>query len=479
MRRLLKYFKELNQVSKASLAYVLVVLFQQGIRFITAPIFTRLLVPEQYGVVTTYSAVESVLVAFATLNVWGGVFSVGLFDYTDDRNCFTLSTAVLSNISTVGFFAIILISWPFLSRFINLPIHLMFLMFGSFLFTPAYKLWVARERYELRYKAAVIVTILYSLLSSIGAIVCVLLTAEQKGQARLYGGISIELAICCIVYIVIAKKSNFRVKWQYIKKGSVLYIPLIPHYLSQHVLASADRMMISAMIGNREAGIYGVTYSVGSLMNIFWTAVNNTIIPLFYEGFRSKNLRMTKKLSDLVLVTYAAACFFVMLVAPELMAFFAPASYSEGIQLIPPIIGGTFFMGLYCLFGNVELFYKRTKMVASASFFAAALNVILNYIFIKLFGYGAAAYTTLFTYIIYSLVHYRNMRVIDQNRYYSNRTILLTSGVILAGAVLCPYMYHYLWLRIIIIAVGIIIAIINRSVLAEFLKLMRKKGDSF
>ena len=85
MRRLLKYFKELNQVSKASLAYVLVVLFQQGIRFITAPIFTRLLVPEQYGVVTTYSAVESVLVAFATLNVWGGVFSVGLFDYTDDR----------------------------------------------------------------------------------------------------------------------------------------------------------------------------------------------------------------------------------------------------------------------------------------------------------------------------------------------------------------------------------------------------------
>ncbi|MBR2569529.1 MAG: hypothetical protein IKE34_10145, partial [Paenibacillus sp.] len=82
-------------------------------------------------------------------------------------------------------------------------------------------------------------------------------------------------------------------KWQYIKKGSVLYIPLIPHYLSQHVLASADRMMISAMIGNREAGIYGVTYSVGSLMNIFWTAVNNTIIPLFYEGFRSKNLRMT------------------------------------------------------------------------------------------------------------------------------------------------------------------------------------------
>ena len=187
---------------------------------------------------------------------------------------------------------------------------------------------------------------------------------------------------------------------------------------------------------------------------------------------------MTKKLSNLVLVTYSAACFFVMLIAPELMAFFAPKSYSEGIQLIPPIIGGTFFMGLYCLFGNVELFYKKTKMVASASFFAAALNVILNYIFIKLFGYGAAAYTTLFTYIVYSLVHFRNMRVIDQNRYYSNRTILLTSGVIMAGSVLCPYMYHYLWLRIVIIVLGIVIAIINRSVLAEFLKLMRKKGDS-
>jgi len=37
---------------------------------------------------------------------------------------------------------------------------------------------------------------------------------------------------------------------------------------------------------------------------------------------------------------------------------------------------------------------------------AAALNVVLNYIFIPRYGYIAAAYTTLATYLLYFIFHY-------------------------------------------------------------------------
>ena len=37
---------------------------------------------------------------------------------------------------------------------------------------------------------------------------------------------------------------------------------------------------------------------------------------------------------------------------------------------------------------------------------AAVVNIILNYVFIKLYGFVAAAYTTLASYLLFAAVHY-------------------------------------------------------------------------
>ena len=44
--------------------------------------------------------------------------------------------------------------------------------------------------------------------------------------------------------------------------------------------------------------------------------------------------------------------------------------------------------------------------MAASSIVAAVTNIVLNYIFIKLFGFVAAGYTTLTCYVLYSLGHY-------------------------------------------------------------------------
>lgn len=36
----------------------------------------------------------------------------------------------------------------------------------------------------------------------------------------------------------------------------------------------------------------------------------------------------------------------------------------------------------------------------------AALNIVLNYVFIKMFGYVAAGYTTFVCYLVYCIGHY-------------------------------------------------------------------------
>ena len=54
----------------------------------------------------------------------------------------------------------------------------------------------------------------------------------------------------------------------------------------------------------------------------------------------------------------------------------------------------------------MEYFYKKTKFIALGSMLAAALNVVLNYLFIPRYGYIVAAYTTLVTYVLYFVFHY-------------------------------------------------------------------------
>lgn len=67
---------------------------------------------------------------------------------------------------------------------------------------------------------------------------------------------------------------------------------------------------------------------------------------------------------------------------------------------MPPIAAGVFLTSISNLYSNILVYYKKTKYIMFAAIAAAVVNVALNLVAIPLFGYGAAAYTTLASYII-------------------------------------------------------------------------------
>ena len=93
-------------------------------------------------------------------------------------------------------------------------------------------------------------------------------------------------------------------------------------------------------------------------------------------------------------------CFFLIaglnilliMFAPEAIAIFAPVSYQEAIWTVPSVALSVFFMFLYTFFATFEFYYEKTKYIAGATVGGALLNIGLNYICIKKFGYIAAGY---------------------------------------------------------------------------------------
>jgi O-antigen/teichoic acid export membrane protein len=102
-----------------------------------------------------------------------------------------------------------------------------------------------------------------------------------------------------------------------------------------------------------------------------------------------------------------------------------------------------------------------------ASCVGAALNVLLNYIFIPIFGYYAAGYTTLFCYIVYSFAHYFFYKVIISNnnleKAFDMRVVCGISVVMLIVMVVMTILYNFTMIRYAACFILCLLIILNRK----------------
>ena len=117
--------------------------------------------------------------------------------------------------------------------------------------------------------------------------------------------------------------------------------------------------------------------------------------------------------------------------------------------------------------------------MAFASFGAAILNVILNFIFIKKYGFVAAGYTTLICYIIYSIGHYIvGMKVLSRNISGASMvneqfTLIVSLGVIVA-CVVGNFLIPYQLVRYGLIGIMFVIFVVNRKQVINAFRAMKK-----
>lgn len=101
------------------------------------------------------------------------------------------------------------------------------------------------------------------------------------------------------------------------------------------------------------------------------------------------------------------------MVGPEVVKLLASSAYWDGIKIIPPIVLSNFVIFAYTLYVNTEHYYKKTKGITVNTVVAAIVNIVLNFLFIPKFGYVAAAYTTLASYLVSFALHSHKSKMIE------------------------------------------------------------------
>lgn len=459
---------------KASLWFLVSAFFQRGISVITTPIFTRLMTTSEYGEFSVFYSWYGIITIFVTLNLFFGVYVRGLVKYEEERKIFSSSLEGLTLVLTIAWLGIYLIFSKFFNGLFSLTTIQMLCMFLIIWSNSAFSFWAAEQRVDLNYKMLVELSVIAVIATPMSQIVLMFLV-EDKVMARIYGMALVNAILYIPLFVKQMKLGRVFYSKKYWRYALSFNIPLIPHYLSQTVLNSADRLMINEMIGASEAGIYSLAYSVSQIMTIFNSSLMQTIEPWLYKKIKNKQVNEISKVAYPAFILIAIVNLFLIAFAPEVVAIFAPTTYYDAIWVIPPIAMSVFFQFTYTFFAVFEFYYEKTQYITMATMGGAILNIGLNYIFIKKYGYYAAGYTTLICFIVYAIFHYCFMDKLIK-KHHSNKTVYslkvlfsIASGFLLAGFLLLVT-YSYPVIRYGSIVLILIILTIKRKCVTQQIK---------
>lgn len=479
MKKIINKYKSMPDGIKASFWFMMCNILQKAVSFITIPIFTRLLSANEYGIYSIFTSWESILIIFATLNLSYQVFNNGMVKFKQEKEKYASSMIGLTLISTIICFIIYLLFNSFFEKNTGISLMYMILMFTDMFFVGLLGIWTVRNRYDYKYKILVIITIFMTLLNPILGIVFVT-NFKNKVFGRILSMVIINALAGMISLLLLLKKSKNIISLKYWSYALKIDLPLIPHYLAMVFLNSSDRIMIGKLCDNSSVAYYSIAYNAAMIMNIFINSLNSSFNPWLYHKMEEKKYNEIKNVSSILIVAIAIVSIVPMFCGPEIIQILGKQEYFEASYIMSIISASVFMIYIYSLFINIELFFEKSKYVTYGSVLASAINILLNIFFINKYGYIAAGYTTLISYLILMAFHYIFMKkILNEKKIenpYNTFIILILSSSVIFISILIQFLYKTILLRYSLFIVFIIILFLNRNKFINIIKKIKNKG---
>jgi O-antigen/teichoic acid export membrane protein len=206
-------------------------------------------------------------------------------------------------------------------------------------------------------------------------------------------------------------------------------VPIVIHLLSGVMHSSIDRAILADMVSVAELGLYTLGYQVGMVMAIVTTSVNKAWQPSYYEVMESNDPKKDhhiRRTYNLWLIVMSLICTLGILWGGDILKLITPQNFHGASVVIPYVLLGYFFHGLYYFAVSPIFFHKRTILLPIFTGAAAALvNIGLNFLLIPYLGITGAALATTISMFFQALVVY-----IVGRRLHNHGFNLLATGIV-------------------------------------------------
>lgn len=476
MNKLILKYKNMPIELKAGYWYAVSNIFQKGSVFIAMPIYTKFLTTYEYGIYSIYNTWFNIIFIVASLSLSAGFCNVEILKYKKEKSRFLSSIQGLSTTTTI---IVIGVCYLFQDKFYILTgfnNEMLFVISAHLIFSNSFLYWTVKQKSEYKYIGVGLITIISSITTVLLSIAFIFIL-NNKSDALIFANAIVQIIIGSVFFIY-----NFyngrcffdREIWKY---AFFAGITLIPHYLSYVVLSLSDRIMIDSICGTSDAGIYSLASNISMALNIIAIAIDGSLSYWVIERLKSRDYINISKITNYVIFAFGCMVIICSLIGPELISIVATKDYREAKWVMPPIIAGCYFLYLAGNFMRIEFYHEKHNIITIASILTATLNIVLNIIFIPIFGYIAAAYTTMFSYMVLAIIHYvMVLYICKRNNYklipFDMSHLALISIIIILFNLFMVYLYQYTTIRYLIFFILMILLIVNygkiRSIKTKF-----------
>jgi flippase wzx len=396
-------YKSSSKFFKSGFWFTLCGFLQKGISMLCTPFFTRILTKEQFGIANTFMAWQLIINLVVSLSLSRSIMN--LYIKYENKKEVLSSVCSLSMIVTLSWTFLAMIFMNPLSKVIGLSKSLILCFFLYSIGDSIVRCWMNFKLYIYDYKPVIFISLFITIISGFGGVFCIIFIAATA-EWRIYPQVFVYFFLGLVIYL-----SLFLQERKFYDKGVWLYslsfcLGLMPHYFSEFLLQSSDKIMIDRMCGASDVAYYSVAYSVGSLILLFANALNSSFVPYQYQMIQSKKNKILAQTTNFFMTFLTGILLLIMLFGYEIVLVFGGERYLPSVQAIVPICLGAYFNYMFQLFARVQEYYNKKITIVIPSIICAALNILLNYIFIKIYGYIAASYTTFVCFAIFCLIHY-------------------------------------------------------------------------
>lgn len=432
------------------------------IAFFLMPLYTSVLTTEQYGISELLNSTIEIVLPIATLCMIDALYRFSIDDNTDHEVVFSsaLRIVMIGN-------GVVLFACGILKKFFAYEYSYYF--FTLYLTTSLYKLTIQFARGLGHVKRYAFYGVLNSIILVLSNVI--LLVAFKGGIKAYLSSFSIGYGVAAIVAFIFSKEYKYISIKKYNRKITnemLKYsLPNIPNMLSWWINSLLDRYIVLFYCGTSMTGVYTAASKLPAMINLItsifqqaWqystaTEINNDNSHDFFE-----------KVFRIYSFVCIGACMIIVIMNKVICKILLQDNFYDAWRYVPLLMLAATFGCYSSFFGVFYNAIKKNFMLMLSTIIGAILNIILNFILIPQYGGFGAAFSTMVSYAIITII-----RILDIDKRlclkidYTNLVIQIFVLIVLVfvGSIGDSIVYY-----LIEVLCAVMIIILNKNILTSF-----------
>jgi len=366
--------------------------------FFNLGIITRNLNPALSGEYFTILAFIGIFNVFADLGLYQTLLREISDPHNDENSVFTafFSLRLVSLLVVLGVLAPLAALWLPYNTLVKKGVIL-----GSLLFIclSLITLFIAVFQKKLQMKV-----VAGSELASRVVQIILLYLFLQNGYG-VYGALGAALLASTtqlgIIAIYTQKYIKFGFKTDWTAWRSILKVsyPIALSSIFSFIYFKLDSVMLSLFKSSYEVGIYGLAYKILEMLVAYPAIYVGIMVPILNKALATDKNRCISLAKDTFSTLALVALPMLgggILLAPKIIPLFG-SEYKDAVPALAILLGATFFIFFGTLYSNLLIIVHKQKTLAHIYFLGMVLNVLANLYVIPHWSYIGAAWTTLLT----------------------------------------------------------------------------------